>query len=432
MNRYEREYEQKKRTSGQIYGMIHSGDFICISYNALEPVAFLRNLHTIKDRVENVTIRHGGLWYEYPFAVRNEMRGHFKALTTFYDSFCRSHHAAKLASLVPGNMHNNTERVLEDHHINIYYGMAAQMDKNGFVRVPLNLVYEMDAIRAADIVVMQINRNLPSVGGENLVHIRDIDYIVELDEPLITIEDTAPSETEMKIGQYVAELVPDGATIQLGIGKIPNAVGCYLTEKKDLGVHTEMITSIIADLAEAGVITGRNKTLHNGMIVGAFALGSRRLYDFMDGNPQISLMSASYVNNPFVIAENEKMTSINTCLQIDLTGQICSESLGTRQYSGPGGAADYAIGASHSKGGKSIIAVKSTAKNGTVSTIQPTLYPGGVVTITRNDIDYIVTEYGIAKMKGQCISERVDNLIRVAHPKFREELRFKANEYEIW
>lgn len=432
MNQYEREYELKKVELTQIYDMIRTGDFICISYNALEPVGFLRNLHTIKDRVENVTLRHGGLWYDYPFAGREDMKGHFKAITTFYDSFCRSHHTCRLASLVPGNMHNNTERVLEDHHINMYYGLAAPMDKNGFVRVPLNLVYEMDAIRSADIVVLQIDRNLPMVSGENLVHIRDIDYIVEMDEPVITIEDTIPSETEMQIGQYVAELVPDGATIQLGIGKIPNAVGSYLAGKKDLGVHTEMITSIIAELAEAGVITGRRKTLHRELIVGAFALGSQRLYDFLDGNPQISLRSASYVNNPFIIAKNEKMTSINTCLQIDLTGQICSESLGTRQFSGPGGAADFAIGASHSKGGKSIIAVKSTAKNGTVSTIQPTLYPGGVVTITRNDIDYIVTEYGVAKMKGKSIDERVDGLIQVAHPKFREELRFKADEYEIW
>ena len=167
MNQYEREYELKKVELTQIYDMIRTGDFICISYNALEPVGFLRNLHTIKDRVENVTLRHGGLWYDYPFAGREDMKGHFKALTTFYDSFCRSHHTCRLASLVPGNMHNNTERVLEDHHINMYYGLAAPMDKNGFVRVPLNLVYEMDAIRSADIVVLQIDRNLPMVSGEN-------------------------------------------------------------------------------------------------------------------------------------------------------------------------------------------------------------------------------------------------------------------------
>lgn len=432
MGKYFAEYEQKKISLQQVYDLVKSNDLICVSYNALEPVAFLQNLHTIKDRVENVAIRHGGLMMEYPYASREDMAGHFIAMTTFYDSVCRKYHAHKLSSMVPGHMHNNTQRVLEDHKINIYYGLATPMDEHGFMRIPLNMVYEMDALRAADIVVMQINRNLPMVYGENLVHIRDVDYIVELDEPVLTLESPAPSEIEMHIGQNVANLVPDGATIQLGIGKIPNAVGKYLSEKNDLGVHTEMVTSIIADLAQAGVVTGRCKTLYPERIVGAFAWGTQELYDYLNGNPQVSIMRASYANDPFVIAQNYRMTSINTCLQIDLTGQICSESIGTKQYSGPGGAADYAIGASHAKEGKSIIAVKSTAKNGAVSTIQPVLYPGSVVNISRNDIDYVVTEYGIAKLKGQCIAQRVENLIQVAHPKFRDELRAGADEYKIW
>ena len=432
MNDWKKEYEQKRITLDQVYGMIRSDDYICISYNALEPMAFLENLHTIRDRVEHVRIRHGGLWKDYPFASQKEMAGHFQAMTTFYDACNRKHHAEKLSSLVPGHMHNNTQRLLEDQKINIFYGMVTPMDRHGFMRLPLNMVYEMDALEAADTVILQVNRNLPVVQGQNMVHIRDVDYIVELDQENITISNIDPTDVEMKIGQYVAGLVPDGATIQLGIGKIPNAVGKFLAEKNDLGVHTEMITSIIADLAEQGVITCRRKTLHPGLIVGAFALGSQKLYDYLDENPMVSIMRASYINNPAVIAKNDRMTSINTCLQIDLTGQICSESLGTRQFSGSGGAGDFAVGASHAKEGKSIIAVHSTAKNGTISTIQPTLYPGSAVNITRNDTDYIVTEYGVAKMKGRCIQDRVEQLIAISHPDFRDELREKAKELMIW
>lgn len=193
-----------------------------------------------------------------------------------------------------------------------------------------------------------------------------------------------------------------------------------------------MITSIIADLSESRVITGKKKTINRGKIVGSFALGNQRLYEYLDHNPEIALMSGSYVNDPRVICQNDRMVSINSCLQVDLTGQICSESMGHVQYSGTGGAADFAVGASHSKGGKSIVAVKSTAKKGTVSTIQPLLTPGAVVSISRNDIDYIITEYGIAKIKGKSIAERVENLIHIAHPKFRDELRQKAKDYKIW
>jgi acyl-CoA hydrolase len=239
-------------------------------------------------------------------------------------------------------------------------------------------------------------------------------------------------EIDKTIGAYVASLVNDGDTIQLGIGGIPNAVALAFMNKHDLGVHTEMITSSMAILAEAGVITGKKKSLHKGKMIGTFALGTQALYDFLDGNPAVQLLRGNYVNNPFVIAKNDNMVSINTALQVDLTGQVCSESIGLRTYSGSGGQNDTAEGAIHAKNGRSIIALYSTAKNGTISAIQPWLTPGAAVTLSRNNVDYIVTEYGIAPMKARTIKQRVENLIAIAHPDFRSELRALALKHEIW
>ena len=432
MNKFISEYNSKKITIKETLDLVQSNDLIWTSFNGLEPEAFLRELHTIKDRVENVSVRHAGLWRNYDFLSLSEMRGHFFAISSFYDSFARDAHDHKLSSYMPLHLHNGCERTLEDRHINLFVGMASPMDEHGYVRFALCVLNEMDAVHKADKIVMLINPNLPTVAGNNQVHIRDIDYVVEVDDPAITIGGSTPTDVEMKIGSYVGSLVDDGSTIQLGIGNIPNAIGKYLTDKNDLGVHTEMITSIIAHLAEERVITGKRKTIDRCKIVGNFALGSQELYDYMDDNPEIALLSGSYTNDPRIIAMNDNMVSINTCLQVDVTGQVCSESIGHRQYSGTGGASDFAVGASSSRGGKSIVAVRSTAKKGTISTILPRLSEGAVVSISRNDIDYIVTEYGIAKMKGQSIAQRVENLIAVAHPNFRDEIREGVNRCKIW
>ena len=432
MNRFIEEYNAKKVTIQDVLNMVKSNDLIWTSYNGLEPQSFFRELHTIKDRVEHVAVRHAGLWKDYEFVSNPEMHGHFEVISSFYDEFARAAHDYQISSYIPIHLHNGVVRCLEDRHINMFVGMVCPMDEHGYVHFSLNAYNEMDTVFQADTVVMLVNKNLPVVGGDNIVHISDIDYIVEVDDPLITIEGSEPGELEMQIGSHIASLVEDGSTIQLGIGNIPNAVGKYLADKNDLGVHTEMITSIIANLSEARVITGKRKNINRGKIVGSFALGNQKLYEYLDHNPEIALMTGSYVNDPRIICQNDRMVSINSCLQVDLTGQVCSESIGYRQYSGTGGAADFAIGAAHSKGGKSIVAVKSTAKRGTVSTIQPILSPGAVVSISRNDIDYIITEYGIAKIRGKTIAQRVENLINVAHPKFRDELRAKAKEYKIW
>lgn len=425
-------YQSKKIDVFAALDQIQSNNLVWTSYNGLEPSLFLKNLHTIAPRVENVRIRHAGVIRPYPFVTDPSMKGHIIATTGFTDDYTRSVHDLRMAEFIPSHLHNGFARSGMADKLDILICMVAPMDKNGYFCLSLSAIAEMEAFAAAKKVILEVNPNLPITMGDNAIHISDVDYVYESTDPIVTLPDSEPTEIDMKIGGYVASLVPDGATIQLGIGNIPNAVAKFFMDKNDLGVHTEMITSSMAKLAKAGVINGKKKTLHPGKMIGTFALGSQELYDYMDSNPSIWIMPGNYVNNPFVIAQNDNMISINSALQIDMVGQICSESIGTIQYSGSGGALDYAIGANHSKGGKSIIAVRSTVKKGTMSTIQPVLSPGSIVTIGRNDIDYIVTEYGIAKMKGESVASRVHSLIEIAHPDFRDELREGAERYKLW
>ena len=306
------------------------------------------------------------------------------------------------------------------------------MDKHGYFQIPLCLIHEREFLDHADRIIVQVNPNLPRVYGDTEFHIRDVDCVVEAATPLPYLPESQPSELETTIGQYVASLIRDGDTIQLGIGGIPDAAAFALMDKHDLGIHSEMLTNTMVDLVEAGVITGRKKSLHPGKIVGTFAYGTQRLYDMLDQNPSVRMLRGSYVNDPAVVAQNDNFVSVNSCLSVDLTGQICSESIGSRQYSGSGGQVDMAVGAAHSKGGRSIIAVASTKKGGTVSSITAQLAAGSVVTLNRNEVDCVVTEYGIAYLKGRSVRERVENLIAVAHPDFRADLRKQANDLYLW
>ena len=292
----------------------------------------------------------------------------------------------------------------------------------------------------ADIVIIEVNPNMPRTFGDSVVHIRDIDYVIEVDYKVPALAEVPITEKDRIIGKYIADLIEDGSTIQLGIGGIPNAVAAELMNKKDLGVHTEMLTDGMADLYKAGVITGKYKTLMPGKMVATFVLGTQKLYDFVDDNPAVQIMRGSWVNDPYVIGQNYKMVSINTTMEIDLTGQCCSESIGHVQFSGTGGQADTAIGAQMSEGGKSIIALHSTAnvrvpgqeERVTVSKIVARLAHGAAVTLSRNDVDYVVTEYGVASLRGTSLRERVKALINIAHPDFREQLEREARELMIW
>jgi acyl-CoA hydrolase len=305
------------------------------------------------------------------------------------------------------------------------------MDSHGYFRCSLSQLQESKLAEVCDRIILEVNPNIPFVGGDTAIHISQIDCLIEVDTPVPQTPRIEPNETEQTIGGYIAELIHDGDTIQLGIGGIPNAVGKALLSKHDLGVHTEMLTNSISDLVEANVVTGRKKNIHKGKIIATFALGDATLYKMMDHNPAVEILRAEYVNDPFVIKQNDNMVSINTCISIDLTGQVNSESIGAQQYSGTGGQSDTAYGAIHAKNGRSIIALTSTALDGKISSIVPVLAPGAVVSLQRNNVDLVVTEYGVARLRGRNISERVENLIAIAHPDFREELRVGARQYDL-
>lgn len=310
--------------------------------------------------------------------------------------------------------------------VDVLLATVSPMDKHGYFSFGVSVDYTSKVAEQATLVILEVNENMPRTLGDSFIHVNDIDYLVNNNQPLPELTINPPTETEQKIGSYVAKLIEDGSTIQLGIGGIPNAIAQALVNKKDLGVHSEMLTDGMVDLVEKGVINNKKKTLHSGKIIGAFASGKRKLYDFLDDNPMVEMHPVSYVNDPVVISRNNQMISINSAIEIDLLGQCCAESVGVKQISASGGQVDFIRGALRSPGGKSIIALKSTAMQGKKSTIVSILEKGAVVTTSKNEVNYVVTEYGIAQLRGKTARERAAALIDVAHPAFRDELKAQA------
>jgi acyl-CoA hydrolase len=425
-------YKSKRVTAEEILDKVESNDEIIVAMAASEPVHLLEKLHTIAGRVENVNVVSCLPMKGYDFFMKPEMKGHFFMESWFYSADLRKAHAFGTVSYIPNHLHLAATKRLAYRKPRFFWGTASPMDRYGNMTLSLGITYEKDILENAGIVVLEVNPSYPESAGDTIINIKDVDYVVESSRPVPTLPVMEPTEKDLLIGQHIAELIEDGSTIQLGIGGIPNAVAQALYGKRDLGVHTEMFTDSMVDLFNAGVITGAKKTLWKDKMVGTFAYGSKKLYDFIDRNPVCEFQRGRIVNDPYVIGKNYRMVSINTTLQVDLTGQCCSEALGVRHFSGTGGQADTAIGAQMSEGGKSIIALYSTVKNDTISTIVPTLSQGAAVTLSRNDVDYVVTEYGIAPLRGRSIKERVNNLIAVAHPDFRAELKKQAREQMIW
>jgi len=305
------------------------------------------------------------------------------------------------------------------------------MDKHGYFSFAASVSNSQSCARAAKMVILEVNEKQPCVYGDSFIHISDVDYIVENNEDLPTIPAIPISPMDEMMGQYIAELIPDGATLQIGVGGVPNAVCKFLTGKKDLGLHTELFGDTMLELIEAGIVTNRKKKIHAGKSVFTFALGSRKVYDYLDRNPAVESFQVDYTNNPETIAKHDNMIAINATLQVDLTGQCCSESIGWRQYSAVGGQADFARGAYLSEGGKNFVVLYSTVKDGALSAIVPSLMEGARVSTQRQSVMYIVTEYGVATMVGRSIRQRAQELIRVAHPKFREQLTAEAKKMTI-
>ena len=415
---------------------VKSDTVISSAMAAAEPKLFLSQLHTIADRVENVRVSNCLPFEEAPFFLHEQYKKNFKVESWFYTGAMRK--AVKNGNIthLPTHLHHVAIKRLTHQVPDIFVGTASMPDKHGFVSLSLSNVYEKRFIDAAKISILEINENFPRTFGDLEVHIDDIDYLIQADYEAPTLPTAIPSEKDLVIGKLIAERINDGDCLQLGIGGIPNAVAASLLDKKDLGIHTEMFTSGMMDLIKAGAVTGRHKQLHRGKHVAAFALGTKELYEFIDDNPSVIIMDGNWANDPYVIAQNDNQVSINTTIEIDLTGQCASESIGSMQFSGSGGQADTAIGAQKSKNGRSFIALYSTAmvknketgEREEISKIVPFLKPGAAVTLQRNDVDMVVTEYGIAQLRGTSIEERVERLIQIAHPKFRAELRAKAQE----
>ena len=357
----------------------------------------------------------------------------------FFAPQMRKAHANGNMAFIPNHLHLAAVKRLAFVKPNIYVGAASMPDKHGYISLSLSNTYEKRMMEAADLVMLEVNPNMPYTLGDVQVPVEDVDYLIRADYMPPVTPDLPFSEKDAAIGKLIADMVPDGACLQLGIGGIPNAVAAALETKNDLGIHTEMLTSGMMRLAKMGVINGKRKKINRGKMVTTFAMGIPELYEFMDYNPGIAVMDGAWTNDPYVIARNDNQISINTSLEVDLTGQCASESIGSRQFSGTGGQADTAIGAQMSRNGKSIIALYSTAmvkdpatgERREVSKIVPQLTPGAAVSLSRNDVDRVVTEYGVAELRGTNIRDRVARLIEIAHPRFREELWDRAVEVGI-
>lgn len=365
----------------------------------------------------------------WPAIADDRMGGCSEIIIMFMTSAVRKLQGRGFVHYMPQHLSQWSKNLLSrPEGVDVFWGTCSKPDSRGYVSLGTSNCYESEVMRAARKVVLEVNANMPATNGATEVGIDEVDLFIDSNQALPVIEPAAFGDVDKKIADYIVDLVPDGATLQLGIGSIPNAVGKRLVEKKDLGIHTEMINDAIMELHNCGVITGRRKTIWPRKIVGAFAYGSNHLYEFIRENPLVEIHPASVVNDPYRIGRNYKMVSINSAVEIDITGQICSESLGHRELSGVGGAADTHIGAQRSDGGRGIIAMPSTTKDSLSSKIVSTLHAGAKVSISRNDADTVVTEYGVAHLKGKTVSERIRSLVSIAHPAFREELLHEAKK----
>ncbi|WP_028843199.1 acetyl-CoA hydrolase/transferase family protein [Pseudothermotoga elfii] len=426
-------YNSKVVDIEKILSIVKSNQTIVVGMTPAEPKLFLRNLHKIANRVSNVTVFTCLNMESYPFYMDKSFNNIFENASWYFGQSNREAMKADFGtvSYVPNNLHQSGTNLLDSRPIDIFVGVASPIDKNGFLTLSASVVYEKDIVEQAKNIVLEVNPNAPRTHGDTHIHIKDVHYVVEVDYELPQIELVEPTETEALIAQHISNLIEDGSTIQLGIGGIPNAVAKFLTNKKDLGVHTEMFTESMIDLFESGVITNKKKSVWRDKFICAFAFGTKRMYQFVDDNPSVFFLRGRYVNDPYVICQNDKMVSINTALMVDLTGNVCSEALGTQHYSGTGGQLDTHRGAVKSRGGKGIIALRSTAKGGTVSTIVPILPAGSPITVPRQEVDYVVTEWGVAWLRGKTVRERAKALIEIAHPDFRETLKSEARRLQI-
>jgi len=425
---WKKEYSNKAKSKEEVISHIKSGNRIVFAHAAGEPTILVDELVKQKDRLENIEIVHmvpiGEAEYCQP-----GMEKHFRHNSLFTGAKTRKSIKEGRSDYTPV-FFSEIPRLFKEKILPVDVALIqlSPPDQNGNLSFGVSVDYTMAAAESAKIILAEVNKKMPRTAGSN-IHISQIDFLVETNRKLLEIPLPEISEIEEKIGSYVASLVPDKSNLQLGIGAIPDAVLTFLTEKKDLGIHSEMFSDGVVDLYEKGVITNKYNNLNPGKFTATFLMGTKRLYDFVDNNPDVVMRPVDYTNKITIAGQVDRLISINSAIQVDLYGQVCADTMGYQQFSGVGGQVDFVRASSISKGGKSIIALPSTNKKITASRIVSQLYEGACVTTSRNDVHYIVTEYGIADLRGKTVRQRAQILISIAHPDFRDKLREDFNRF---
>ena len=419
---WEIEYKKKLRTPDEALRAVQSGMRVYIQPGCAEPETLVEALLRRGPEVSDVEIVHMMTMGAAPY-VAPEMAGHFRHNAVFIGGNVRQAINEGRADYTPVYL-SEIEELFESGAMPLDVALieVSPPDSHGFCSFGIGVDTTLTAARMAKRVIAQVNDEMPRTYGDSFIHVTDIDVVVEASRPLCAMKRPEITEMHIAIARNVAGLIEDGSVLQTGIGGIPDAVLPFLMDRKDLGVHSELVSDGVMPLIEAGVITGARKNFKPRKIILGFALGTKNLFEFIDNNPIFEFHPTAYTNDPALIARNDKMVAINSALQVDLTGQVCADSIGTFFYSGIGGQVDFLRGSSRSKGGKPIIALSSTAKKGTISRITPMLAPGAGVVTSRGLIRYVVTEFGVAYLHGKSIRERAKALIEIAHPKFRDEL----------
>lgn len=430
MTDYKQMYNAKLSTEAELAARVESGWLIGTDAAAAVPQTFISAVaaSASKDEIRDIKVQTLLDVFPLEFYANNELYGKMTGYSWFSSAGARKAINGGYGDFIPAYYRDIPKYVRANFDYDLYCVSVSPMDKHGYFSLGTVSSYSVAMLDKAKRIFIEVNDCQPRAVCGPQIHISQVDGIIERSHELPVLPAPALDETSVIIGNLIAERIPDGACIQLGIGAIPDATGMALKEKRDLGIHTEMFTDSMVELIECGAVNNSRKQIHRGQSVTTFAFGSKRIYDYLDDNPAIAIMPVDYVNDPEVICRNDNMISINAALEVDLWGQVCAESVGTKHMSGSGGQIDYVRGACQSKGGKSFIAFPSTAKGGTISKIKPILTPGAVCTTSKNDVDYIVTEYGVAHLRGCSLGERAKQLIAIAHPDFRDELSFEAKK----
>ena len=428
----EEQYQAKQQTPEAIAELIQSGWSCCVDIAGAAPPAILDALgsRAVRGEVQDVTL-HSSLDIQDCAALNADAAKGITPVSWFSGSGLRRAVQEGRADVMPCYYQDMPSLYQEYIEVDAMLAAVSPMDKHGYFSTSLSGSYSQVLIRKAKHIYLEVNPNLPRAVAGPMIHISQVSALCEHASPLYIAPPPVIDDVSRTIGGLIAEEIPDGATLQLGIGAVPESVGLALRSKHDLGIHTELFTDSMVELIECGAVTNERKPVYRGKTVATLAFGSQRIYDFIDDNPAFLLLPVDCVNTPSIVAQHPNFISVNAALEVDFFGQVCAESMGTRHISGSGGQVDYVRGAVQSPGGKSFIAFPATAKGRSISRIKPTLTQGAIVTTSKNDVDYIVTEYGIAKLRGKTLSQRTKALIQIAHPDFREELTYQAKKENI-